>query len=108
MLSPPRSVVRQQSGRERLHFPVPGDFGYQDPVGRKKYNPKHSAIHNLIFNHETEGKVLKNVEPLLIENPEIQYEYSLGPKKTRSPITGLYSRPYDPELDKKVKAKNYR
>jgi len=42
------------NSKPRLHFPIPGDFGYDDPVGRKKLRPKQSAIHKIIFNHDLE------------------------------------------------------
>lgn len=41
----------RQANKQRLQFPIPGDFGYEEPVGRKKYSSRNSAIHKLIFNH---------------------------------------------------------
>ena len=53
MINSPRSVLNN-SQNQRLHFPLPGDFGYEEPVGRKKLRPKQSAIHKIIFNHDLE------------------------------------------------------
>lgn len=53
MMSVPRSVLPSNPQRiERLQYPVYGEFGYQEPVGRKKYDTKHSPIHQIIFNHD--------------------------------------------------------
>lgn len=35
---------------KRLNYPVYGEFGFAEPVGRKKYEPRPSPIHKLIFN----------------------------------------------------------
>jgi hypothetical protein len=53
MMGSPRPVL-QQASPQRLFFPVAGDFGYDEPVGRKKLLPKQSAIHRIIFNHDIE------------------------------------------------------
>lgn len=47
-----RPIPRYNPARENLSYPKYGEFGYEEPVGKKHLNNKTSAIHKLIFNGE--------------------------------------------------------
>jgi hypothetical protein len=47
-----RPIPRHNPEREKISYPQYGQFGYEEPVGRKHLGSKTSAIHKLIFNEQ--------------------------------------------------------